>query len=105
MKLKEKHIENLMQSKKSGIRIGSRGTPHRLRQYEQKKVEIARKRWFLEIKKDDRVNTLNIWEKYAEAQWFTPWTVEKDTEHNRSHISLNERYIGCLLYTSDAADD
>jgi len=39
MKIKDKHIERLTRSQKSGIRVGSRSIPHRLRKYERDALE------------------------------------------------------------------
>ena len=67
-KTKEKHIERLIQGKKSGVHIGSRSTPHHLYAYEKKKFDAAIKKRFLLIDERDRVNLQNVWEKYCSAK-------------------------------------
>lgn len=62
-KIKLEHINNLRRGKKSGAKIGSRGTPHHLYKYEEPKYERALKYKFLEITTKDRVNLKNLWQK------------------------------------------
>lgn len=66
-KIKDTHIELLSKSKASGIKIGSRSVPHRLKQFERKKYEQARKYGYLKISTKDRKNVVNIWNKYCVA--------------------------------------
>jgi repressor of nif and glnA expression len=66
-KIQDKHIEQLTRSKPSGIKIGSRSVPHRLKQFERKKYEQARKYGYLMISNKDRKNIVNVWNKYCLA--------------------------------------
>ena len=66
-KIQDKHIEQLTRSKPSGIKIGSRAVPHRLKQFERKKYEQARKYGYLMISNKDRKNIVNVWNKYCVA--------------------------------------
>lgn len=61
--MKIEHIDNLSRWKKSWSNIWSRLTPHRLKNYEKIKYELALKNNYLEIDVKDRVNLLNLWEK------------------------------------------
>lgn len=67
-KIKLEHIDNLRRGKKSGAKIGSRGTPHHLYKYEEEKYKRALKYKFLEITSKDRVNLKNLWQKVCMAK-------------------------------------
>ena len=63
MKLKLEHIDNLRRGKKSGSKIGSRGTPHHLFKHETFLYEKALKERYLTIDIKSRVNLKNLWSK------------------------------------------
>lgn len=66
--IKLEHIDNLRRGLKSGVKIGSRATPHHLYKYEEEKYERALKNRFLEITDKDRINLENLWEKVCIAK-------------------------------------
>ncbi len=84
--MKEKHVENLTKGKKSGIKIGSRNVPHRLKQHEQEKFSLAIKRKFLVVDFDSRENLVNIWKKYCMAKSWKYVAVEK-TQTSLTYVS------------------
>lgn len=61
-------ISDLSKGKKSNLKIGSRSTPHRLRQEERKLLEAALKKGFLEVQPWSRVNLINIYKKICHYQ-------------------------------------
>lgn len=79
MKLKIEHIDNLRRGKKSGINIGSRGTPHHLFAHETVLYEKALKERYLIVDTKNRVNLKNLWNKVCQAKWRKEWVLEKDT--------------------------
>ncbi len=83
--MKEKHIENLTKGKKSGVKIGSRNVPHRLKKHEQEKFSLAIKRKFLVVDFDSRENLINIWKKYCSVKSWNYVVVEK-TQTDRTYV-------------------
>lgn len=65
-KLKD-DIRRLSKGKASRSKIGSRAVPHRLTQEEQKQIDLAMKKGFLEVQEHQRINAQNIYQKYAQV--------------------------------------
>jgi hypothetical protein len=68
MKYQLDDVESLSRGKRSRAKIGSRATPHHLRPHERAQFEAAKRVGFLKLRRKDRVNIKNIYEKWCCAQ-------------------------------------
>jgi len=98
--MKEKHIERLSKGKKSGVNVGSRHVPHRLKLHEQRQFSIAIRRGYLRVKFDSRVNLENLWQKYCQArEW--PHVVLKQRQNGEVELWQNgERFDFGVLHAA-----
>lgn len=60
-------INYISKGKSTRLKIGSRAIPHRLKKSEREQLERALGKGFLELKKFDRINVVNIFEKFCDA--------------------------------------
>ena len=92
-KIKLEHIDNLRRGKKSGVKIGSRWTPHHLYAYEQIQYDRALRNKYLEVTKKERVNLQNLWQKVCQAKSWKHYVLIKDTEQWTGTILLDDKEI------------